>query len=153
MVPPIKRGRQNSTLSLSFQVQILVNVGYPFVINPFSPKIAIFFLCVVFCVLRTWFSILPAWGMQVVYSCVCWQINCQVGGSKIWPKRNVGCTPHAAKVLTVASFQGNSVFLLPTVGRDSESWEDSIFCTLMGRRGETPLLFMGSFNTVRNVYC
>lgn len=131
--PTIKRGRQNSTLSLPFQLQILGNLGYPFVINPFSLKAAIFYLFAVLCVLRTWFSILPAWDMQVVYSCVCRQLSCQVGGSKIWPKRNVGCTPCAAKVLlTVASFQGNSVFLLPTIGSDSESWEDSIFCTLVG---------------------
>lgn len=83
--------------------------------------------------LRTWFSSLPAWGMQVVSSYLCKQLNCQAEGPMTWPNRNMGCTPHAARVLlTVASFQGNRVLLPNVFGGDSESGEDSVFCTLWG---------------------
>ena len=63
--------------------------------------------------------------------------------------RNVGCTPRAARaLLSVASFQGNRVFLPAVFRRDSESGEDSIFCTLWGNNS----FVHNFFSTVRNVY-
>lgn len=57
---------------------------------------AVAFLLVSFSVLRTWLGFLPAWDLQVVGSFICRQLNYQVGGPKICPDRNVGCTPFGA---------------------------------------------------------
>ena len=51
----------------------------PLVIDLFSPELAVTFLFVSFCVLRTWYG------------------NHQVGDPKIWPDGNVCCTPFVTR--------------------------------------------------------
>lgn len=59
----------------------------------------------------------------------------QLSGPKIWPNRNVGCTPLEARVLlSIASSSGLSEasFLLVIFGSGSGSWESNVLCILFG---------------------
>ena len=90
------------------QIQTPVNLAFNCLLveHPYSPGTAIAFLFASFYVLRTCLGSLPAWGTQVVGSCVHKQFNPQIGGPKMWSDRNVDCFLFVARVLlSVASSQ------------------------------------------------
>ena len=96
-------------VSLFFQIRTPVSLvwGYPLVINPFHTRNNYYFpVCFSFCVLRTWLGFLPVGAHKSLLTCT-GSSTIRFGPRRIWPDRNVGCTPFMASVLlTVASSQG-----------------------------------------------
>lgn len=92
-------GQEKLHIVFSFSNQILRNLvlGNPLVIDPFSPRDGSYYL-VSLCFLRLWLS--PCWGLEVVHSCVCRQLNCQAGALKD------GCTKMwVAPLLRLGTYQ------------------------------------------------
>lgn len=106
---PGRERKVNFRVHVPSQIQTPVNLAFNYLLveHPYSPGTTITFLFASFYVLRTCLGFLPAWGTQVVGSCVHKQSNPQIGGPKIWSDRNVDCFLFVARVLLpVATLSG-----------------------------------------------
>ena len=133
-----------------FQIQTLVNLvlGCPVVSLSGTPSYCLL-VCLEF-VLRTWLGFLSTWGTQVVGSCVCRQLHRQVGGSKIWLDRNMGCTSFVVESHWLLSALRESFmsFSWLSLGVALDIGRIVSFASCLGM----PPLSMGSFSVAGNVY-